>query len=58
MLYMLAGIASPPPAGSPRTKTRARRHAEKLGGPDRPALGDKGLAAALLRSQGRRASGA
>ena len=53
MLYMLAGMASPAAAWEPENETRAAQAMlKKLGGPDRPALGDKGLAAALLRSQG------
>ena len=53
MLYMLAGMASPAAAWEPENETRAAQAMlKKLGGPERPALGDKGLAAALLRSQG------
>jgi LPPG:FO 2-phospho-L-lactate transferase len=53
MLYMLAGIASPAAGWEPESETRAAQGMlRKLGGPERPALGDKSLAAALLRAQG------
>jgi LPPG:FO 2-phospho-L-lactate transferase len=53
VLYVLAGIANPAAAWEPEHETRAA-HAmlKKLGGPDRPALGDRSLATALLRTQG------
>jgi LPPG:FO 2-phospho-L-lactate transferase len=53
MLYVLAGVANPAAAWEPENETRAG-HAmlKKLGGPDRPALGDKSLATALLRTHG------
>jgi LPPG:FO 2-phospho-L-lactate transferase len=53
MLYTLAGIANPAAGWEPENETRAAHGMlHKLGGPDRPALGDKSLAAALLRAQG------
>ena len=53
MLYMLAGIASPAAGWEPENETRAAQGMlKKLGGPDRPPLGDKSLATALLRTQG------
>lgn len=53
LLYTLAGIGST--AGwEPEGETRAVHGMLKaLGGPDRPVLGDKSLATALLRSEGR-----
>jgi len=53
MLYMLAGVASPAAAWEPEGETRSV-HAmlRLLGGPDRPVLGDRSLAAPLLRAQG------
>jgi len=55
MLYALAGIANPASGWEPAGETRAL-HAmlKSLGGPDRPILGDKSLAAALLRADGLR----
>jgi LPPG:FO 2-phospho-L-lactate transferase len=52
LLYTLAGISST--AGwEPEGETRAVHGMLKvLGGPDRPVLGDKSLAAALLRAEG------
>ena len=53
VLYVLAGIANPAAAWEPEHETRAAQGMlKKLGGPDRPALGDKSLATALLRSEG------
>ena len=53
MLYMLAGIANPAAAWEPANETRATQGMlTKLGGPERPSLGDKSLATALLRTQG------
>jgi LPPG:FO 2-phospho-L-lactate transferase len=53
MLYVLAGLASPAAAWEPEGETRSV-HAmlRVLGGPDRPVLGDRSLAAPLLRAQG------
>ena len=53
MLYTLAGIASPSAGWEPEGETHAV-HAmlRRLGGPDRPVLGDRSLAAPLLRAQG------
>jgi LPPG:FO 2-phospho-L-lactate transferase len=53
MLYMLAGLASPAAAWEPAGETHSV-HAmlRLLGGPDRPVLGDRSLAAPLLRAQG------
>jgi LPPG:FO 2-phospho-L-lactate transferase len=53
MLYMLGGLASNAAAWEPEGETRAL-HAmlRVLGGPDRPVLGDRSLAAPLLRAQG------
>jgi LPPG:FO 2-phospho-L-lactate transferase len=53
MLYTLAGIASTSAGWDPEGETRAA-HAmlKKLGGPERPAFGDRSLAAPLLRTQG------
>ena len=55
VLYALAGIASPASGWEPAGETRAL-HAmlKSLGGPDRPILGDKSLAAPLLRADGLR----
>jgi LPPG:FO 2-phospho-L-lactate transferase len=53
LLYTLAGIASPSAGWEPEDETRAVHAMLKtLGGPDRPVLGDKSLASALLRSEG------
>jgi len=53
MLYVLAGVASAAAAWEPEGETRSM-HAmlRLLGGPDRPVLGDRSLAAPLLRAQG------
>ncbi|MBV8029947.1 MAG: YvcK family protein, partial [Betaproteobacteria bacterium] len=52
VLYMLAGMASASAGWEPEGETRSVHGMMKLlGGPDRPVLGDKGLAAALLRTQ-------
>lgn len=53
MLYMLAGIASPSAPWEPEGETQAVHAMLKtLGGPDRPVLGDRGIATALLRAEG------
>lgn len=53
VLYTLAGIASASAGWEPEGETRAAQAMVKLlGGPDRPPLGDKSLAAALLRTEG------
>jgi LPPG:FO 2-phospho-L-lactate transferase len=53
VLYALAGIANPAAGWEPEHETRAAQGMlQKLGGPERPALGDKALATALLRSEG------
>jgi len=53
LLYTLGGIASTAAGWEPREETRALQGMlKKLGGPDRPLLGDKSLATALLRSEG------
>jgi LPPG:FO 2-phospho-L-lactate transferase len=53
VLYMLAGIAAQQSGWEPQGETRAvQRMVSALGGPDRPALGDRSLAAPLLRSEG------
>jgi LPPG:FO 2-phospho-L-lactate transferase len=50
---MLAGVASPTAGWEPEGETRALHTMLKwLGGPETPQLGDRGLAAPLLRSQG------
>jgi len=52
VLYTLAGIASPAAGWEPEGETRAVQGMLKtLGGPDRPALGDKSLAAPILRTE-------
>src|SRR5574340_224135 len=53
LVYTLAGIANDAAGWEPEGGTRAV-HAmlKSLGGPDRPLLGDKSLAMALLRSHG------
>jgi len=55
VLYALADIASPTSGWEPEGETRAL-HAmlKSLGGPDRPILGDKSLAAPVLRADGLR----
>lgn len=53
LLYTLAGIASAAAGWEPEGETRAVHAMLKtLGGPDRPLLGDKALAAVLLRTEG------
>ncbi len=53
MLYTLAGIAAEDAGWEPAGETRAvQSMLSALGGPDRPMLGDRSLAAALLRSEG------
>ena len=53
MLYTLAGIAAQDAGWEPEGETRAvQSMISALGGPDRPALGDRSLAAPLLRSEG------
>ena len=53
MLFTLAGIASDTAGWEPEGETRALQGMLKqLGGPDRPLLGDKSLAAPLLRAEG------
>src|SRR5712692_4974947 len=53
MLYTLAGIASPAAGWEPEGESRAVHGMLKsLGGPERPQLGDRSLAAPLLRSEG------
>ena len=53
LLYMLSGMADPVAAWEPAGETRAVQGMIKsLGGPDRPLLGDRSLAAPLLRSEG------
>jgi LPPG:FO 2-phospho-L-lactate transferase len=52
-LYTLAGIASASAGWEPEGESRAvQAMLKRLGGPDRPPLGDKSLALALLRSEG------
>ncbi len=52
-LFTLAGIASATAGWEPEGETRALQGMLKqLGGPDRPLLGDKPLAAPLLRAEG------
>ncbi len=52
-LFTLAGIASATAGWEPEGETRALQGLLKqLGGPDRPLLGDKSLAAPLLRAEG------
>jgi LPPG:FO 2-phospho-L-lactate transferase len=52
VLYTLAGIASPSAGWEPEGETRSL-HAmlRALGGPDRPPVGDKSLAAPILRTE-------
>ena len=53
MLYALAGIAAATAGWEPEGESRAvQAMVKKLGGPDQPALGDRSLAAPLLRTQG------
>ena len=53
MLYTLAGIASPSAGWEPEGETHAvQAMVRRLGGPDRPAHGDRSLAAPLLRGEG------
>jgi LPPG:FO 2-phospho-L-lactate transferase len=55
VLYTLAGMASPAAGWQPAGETQSLYGMlTALGGPDRPMLGDKSLAAALLRADGRR----
>lgn len=55
VLYALAGVASSSSGWEPAGETRALHAMLKaLGGPDRPILGDKSLAAPLLRAHGLR----
>jgi len=52
-LFTLAGIASATAGWEPEGETRALQGMlKRLGGPDRPLLGDKSLAAPLLRAEG------
>jgi LPPG:FO 2-phospho-L-lactate transferase len=52
VLYLLAGIASPTAAWEPDGETRVLYGMLKtLGGPERPAIGDKSLAAPILRTE-------
>jgi len=52
-LYTLAGIAAPSTGWEPEGESRALHGMLKaLGGPEQPLLGDKSLAAPLLRTQG------
>jgi LPPG:FO 2-phospho-L-lactate transferase len=53
LLYTLAGISSASAGWEPEGESRTvQAMLKKLGGPDRPVLGDKSLATALLRSEG------
>ncbi len=53
LIYALAGIANDAAGWEPEGETRAVHAMLKaLGGPDRPLLGDKALAMALLRTHG------
>jgi LPPG:FO 2-phospho-L-lactate transferase len=53
VLYTLAGISSASAGWEPEGESRTvQAMLKKLGGPDRPVLGDKSLATALLRSEG------
>ena len=52
-LYTLAGVASASAGWEPEAETRATHGMLKaLGGPEQPMIGDKSLAAPLLRTQG------
>jgi LPPG:FO 2-phospho-L-lactate transferase len=53
VLYTLAGMASPTAGWEPEFESQVMHKMLKtLGGPDRPVLGDKGVATALLRTEG------
>jgi LPPG:FO 2-phospho-L-lactate transferase len=53
VLYNLAGMASPTAGWEPEFESQVvHKMLKTLGGPDRLVLGDKGLATALLRTQG------
>lgn len=53
MLYSLAGVASEEAGWEPAAETRrVQAMVSALGGPARPVLGDRSLAAPLLRTQG------
>lgn len=53
MLYTLAGMAAENAGWEPRGETHSvQLMISALGGPDRPTLGDRSLAAPLLRSEG------
>jgi LPPG:FO 2-phospho-L-lactate transferase len=53
LLYTLGGMASPTAGWEPEGESRTvQTMLKKLGGPDRPQLGDKALATALLRTEG------
>src|SRR3954469_15534373 len=53
VLYVLAGVANPAAGWEPESETLAAHGMlKKLGGPERPALGDKSIATALLRTHG------
>src|SRR6266852_9818273 len=53
MLYTLAGIASPSAGWEPEGESHAvHGMLRSLGGPEGPQLGDRSLAAPLLRSEG------
>src|SRR5512138_567037 len=53
MLYTLGGIAAGGASWEPENETHAvHQMLAALGGPDRPILGDRSLAAALLRAEG------
>src|SRR3954466_19630 len=53
MLYMLGGLSSAAAPWEPDGESRAVHGMLRLlGGPDRPVLGDRSLAAPLLRAQG------
>jgi LPPG:FO 2-phospho-L-lactate transferase len=52
-VYTLAGLAAPSAGWEPEGESRAlQAMLKRLGGPEQPALGDKSLAAPLLRTQG------
>src|SRR6266850_6684453 len=53
MLYTLAGIASPTAGWELEGESRVvQSMLSALGGPDRPPVGDRALAAPLLRTEG------
>jgi len=53
VLYNLAGMASPTAGWEPEFESQVvHKMLKALGGPDQTVLGDKGLATALLRTQG------